>query len=152
MDAPTTFRAVLQLDGATATGIAVPDDVVAALGPGRRHRVVVTLPGHTFRTTLGTVDGVVKVPVSADVRRAAGVAAGEELEVALALDTEPRTVALPEDLDAALTDDARRFWRGLSPSRQRAWAEWVTSAKKEQTRRTRVVAAAQALADGRAQR
>ena len=41
------------------------------------------------------------VGVSAENRRAAGVAAGDELDVELELDTEPREVAVPPDLMAA---------------------------------------------------
>ncbi|HZG96541.1 MAG TPA: DUF1905 domain-containing protein, partial [Mycobacteriales bacterium] len=62
------FRATLDLAGKSATGITVPEDVLAALGSGRRPAVRVTLRKHTFRTTVGTVDGLAKIPVSAVVR------------------------------------------------------------------------------------
>lgn len=47
------FQATLELDGKTATGIAVPDDIVSALGGGNRPRVRVTVGGHTYRSTVG---------------------------------------------------------------------------------------------------
>jgi hypothetical protein len=45
------FRATVELHGKTATGIEVPDDVVAALGAGNRPAVTVTVGGHSYRTT-----------------------------------------------------------------------------------------------------
>jgi len=75
------FRTTLQLDGKTATGIEVPDDVVTALGAGRRPPVTVSINGFEFDTTLGVRNGVSKIPVSAERREAAGIAAGDRLEV-----------------------------------------------------------------------
>jgi Bacteriocin-protection, YdeI or OmpD-Associated/Domain of unknown function (DUF1905) len=56
------FRAELQQDGKTATGITDPPEV---LGGGRRPAVTVTINGHAFRTTVGSMKGVAKIPVSA---------------------------------------------------------------------------------------
>lgn len=41
------FTAKLLLRGKTATGFAVADQVVAALGSGKRPKVYVTVNGHT---------------------------------------------------------------------------------------------------------
>jgi hypothetical protein len=79
------FRATLQLDGKTATGINVPDDVIEALGGGKRPAVAVTINGFRFETTLGVRGGVSKIPVSAERRQAAGVAAGDELDIDIQL-------------------------------------------------------------------
>jgi len=72
---------------ATVTGIAVPDDVLAALGAGRRPKVRVTIGDYAYRTSVGTVNGVAMLSISAAVRAAAGVAAGDEIEVDVELDT-----------------------------------------------------------------
>jgi hypothetical protein len=148
------FRATLDLAGKSATGITVPEDVLAALGSGRRPAVRVTLRKHTFRTTVGTVDGLAKISVSAVVRAEAGVAAGDELDVDIALDDQPREVSLPADLAGALDADpgARAFYDGLSYSKRNAYVVWVESAKKPETRERRVAEAAALLAAGRAQR
>lgn len=79
------FRATLQLDGKTATGIEVPEEVVAALDAGKRAAVSVTINGFQFDTTLGVRSGVSKIPVSAERRQAAGVAAGDVLDVDIQL-------------------------------------------------------------------
>jgi hypothetical protein len=48
------------------------------------------------------------LPLNAENRAAAGVAAGDEVAVDVELDTEPREVVVPADLTAALEGDSRR--------------------------------------------
>jgi len=96
------FRATVELGGKTATGIEVPEDVVAALGSHKRPPVRVTIGGYTYRSTVARMGGRFLLPVSAEVRTGAGVAAGDEVDVELALDDAPREVTVPEDLAAAL--------------------------------------------------
>ncbi len=79
------FWATLQLDGKTATGINVPEEVVSALGGGKRPAVHVTINGFGFDTTLGVMKGVTKIPVSAERRQAAGITAGDQVEVGIDL-------------------------------------------------------------------
>src|SRR5262249_47336752 len=115
------FRATIKLGGKTATGIRVPDEVVASLGPNKRPAVRVTINGHTYRSTVATMGGEFMLPVSADVRASAGVVAGDEVDVDIELDTEPREVTVPPDFSDALDRDAdaRRFFDGLSYSNKR---------------------------------
>jgi len=138
------FRTTLQLHGRTATGISVPPDVVEALGAGKRAPVRVTMQGangsYSYRSTVAPMGGQLLVPVSAEHRKAAGVAAGDELEVELEHDTEPRVVEVPDDLATTLDSDpeARRFFQTLSPGHQRAFTDWVESAKKPETRQRNI--------------
>jgi hypothetical protein len=143
-----------QAPGKAATGITVPDDVLTALGGGRRPAVAVTINGHTFRTTIGSMGGVAKIPVSAAVRAAAGVSAGDVLLVGIAVDAAPREVAVPDDLTAALAGDpaAAGFFTGLAPSHKKAYVTWIEEAKKPETRAKRVADAVVKLAAGQAQR
>jgi Domain of unknown function (DUF1905) len=83
------FSARLQLDGKTATGITVPEEVIEQLGAGKRPRVRVTINGFTFETTIGVMGGNYKIPVSAERRQAANINAGDELHVQVAL-AQPR--------------------------------------------------------------
>jgi hypothetical protein len=135
------FRTTLLLSGRTATGIRVPDDVVAALGSGRRPAVTVTLNGgYTYRSTVAVMGGEYMLPVSAEVRAGADVAAGDELDVDLELDTAPRAVDVPADLRAALDADpaAAAAFAALSYSKQRAHVLSVEGAKAADTRLRRV--------------
>jgi hypothetical protein len=84
-----------QAEGKNATGIDVPPEILERLAAGKRPRLRVTINGHTYQSTVGVMGGVAKIPVSAAVRAAAGVSAGERLHVQLELDEAPRNVALP---------------------------------------------------------
>jgi antitoxin component of MazEF toxin-antitoxin module len=84
------FQTTVELGGKTATGIRVPAEVVEELGAGKRPAVLVTIRDHTYRSTIATLDGEFMLPVSAAVREQAGIAAGDEVEVEVELDTAPR--------------------------------------------------------------
>ena len=148
------FHATILQNGKTATGISVPDDVLAALGSGRRPPIRVTLSGYTYRTTVGSVDGLPMFGVSAEVRKNAGVSGGDEVDVDIELDTEPREVTVPDDFRAALAanPDAGRFFEGLSHSHKSAYVLWIESAKKAETRERRIPEAIKMLEEGRKQR
>ncbi len=145
------FRTTVELGGKTATGMQVPDDVVAALGAGRRPSVAVTVNGYTYRTTVASMGGRFLVPLAAENRSAAGVAAGDEVDVGIVVDDAPRETALPDDLAAALADEpaATSFLEGLAPSHRKEFVRWIEDAKKHETRATRVEKTVAALREGR---
>ena len=145
------FRAKILSAGKTAAGIEVPAEVVAALGPSRKPPVRVTIAGYTYRSTIATMGGVFMIGVSNDVRRNAGVAAGEDVDVDVELDTEKREVAVPPDLATALDADAdaRRFFDGLSYSNKRRIVIPIEDAKAPETRRRRIEKSVATLREGR---
>jgi hypothetical protein len=144
------FRAVVLLGGKTATGIEVPAEVVEGLGGSRRPAVSVTINGYGYRSTVAPMGGRYMLPLSAENRQGAGVAAGDEVEVTLELDTAPREVTVPADLAAALdeTPEAKRFFEGLSYSRKLRYVLQVEGAKKAETRQRRVADTVTRLANG----
>ena len=87
---PERFQGTVLLGGKTATGIEVPEEVVASLGSGKAPAVKVTIGGYTYRSTLAVRDGKFMLPISAEHRTGAGVKAGDVVTVGLELDTEPR--------------------------------------------------------------
>jgi hypothetical protein len=145
------FQTTIELGGKTATGFRVPDHVVAALGSGKRPAVTVRIGDHSYRSTLAVMDGVSMLPLSAENREAAGVAAGDEVDVEVALDTAPRVISVPGDFAAALDAEpaARRTFHGLSYSLQRFHVESVTGAKTDETRRRRIAKSVATLREGR---
>jgi Bacteriocin-protection, YdeI or OmpD-Associated/Domain of unknown function (DUF1905) len=148
------FRAEIETNGKTATGIEVPPAIVDALGAGKKPKVQVTVSRYTYRSSIASMGGRFLIPVSADVREQAGVAAGDTVDVELELDTAPREVAVPADFARALaaTPAAQAFFGGLSYSQQRWFVEGIESAKKPETRARRVDAAIERLGQGRGQR
>lgn len=145
------FRTVLRLEGKTATGIQVPEEVVKALGKTKKPPVRVTIGGHTYRSTVAAYGDVYMIPVAAEHREAAGVKAGEEVEVTLELDTEPREVTIPPDFAHALDQDAeaKRFFESLSYSNKRRFVLGIEDAKTPETRLRRIEKAVASLRDGK---
>ncbi len=146
------FQSTLELGGKTATGVEVPDEVVTALGAGRRPAVTVTINGYSYRSTIATMGGRYLLPVSAEVRRGAGVEAGATVEVEVELDTAPREVDVPEDFAAALDADgqARQFFDSLSNSNKKWHVLSVEGAKAAETRQRRIEKSVAMLREGRA--
>ncbi|MEE9094722.1 YdeI/OmpD-associated family protein [Pseudarthrobacter phenanthrenivorans] len=140
------FTTTIQGSG-NKTGIEVPEDVVQALGAGRRPPVIVTMNGESYRSSVAVMGGRNMVSVSAANRELTGVAAGDTVEVDLELDTEPRTVEIPDDLAAALDaePEAKAFYGTLNYSSQRRYVEPITDAKTAETRSRRIAKAVEDL-------
>ena len=134
------FKARIELGGKTATGIPVPEEVVLGLGRGKRAPVVVTIGGHSYRSTIAAYSGTYMLPLAAEHRAAAGVQAGQEIEVDVVVDDAPREVEVPEDLSSALDEDGstRAAFDRLSYSNQRRIVLSVEGAKTAETRARRI--------------
>lgn len=145
------FHALIEGAGKTAAGIEVPAEVVTALGQTKRPPVRVTINGYTYRSTVATVAGRSMVGVSNEVRANAGVAAGQEVDVEMELDTAPREVAVPPELSKKLAADpaVRQAFEALSYSRRRLLVDPVANAKTDATRDRNIAKALNALREGR---
>jgi hypothetical protein len=145
------FQTTIIGSGKNTTGIAVPEEFLERLGAGRRPAVVVRVNGHTYRSSVASVDGSPMISLSADNRAKAGVDAGDSVEVELELDTAPREVELPADFSAALEGNpaASQTWQGLSYSNRRWHVESIAGAKTDETRQRRLAKSLEALAGGR---
>jgi len=135
------FKTTLkQAEGSTATGIVIPDDVLARLGAGKKPPVKMTVNGYSYRSTVATVNGDYMVGFSAEHRAASGIKGGDPIEVEIELDTEPRTVELPADFAAALKADpqARATFDKLSNSLKGYHVAQVTGTKNPETRQRRI--------------
>jgi hypothetical protein len=146
------FRTTIELGGKTATGFQVPPEVVEGLGSGKRPAVTVRIGSYTYRSTVAPMGGAFYLPLSAEHREAAGVAAGDQVEVEVELDTAPRTVELPPDFAAALDADpaVRAFFDGVSNSNKKWHVLSVTGARTDETRRRRIEKSVALLREGRA--
>ena len=140
------FKAILGSDDPGSLFIEIPFDVKAVFGTARP-KVVVTVNDHSYRSTVSVYGGRSYLPVRKSNRDAAKVAVGDEVNVRLELDEEPRVVEVPTELAAALRKNTalRAAWAKLSHSHQREHADAITSAKKEETRARRVAKAIEML-------
>ena len=145
------IRALLEQNGKTAVGFAVPEEVVLALGKGKRPPVRVTINGYTYRSTVAPMGGRYLIGVSAENRAAAGVLGGQTHDIELELDDAPREVALPADFASALAAEprAKATFDQLSPSNQGYHVTLLTSTSNPDTRARRLDKSIAALREGK---
>jgi bifunctional DNA-binding transcriptional regulator/antitoxin component of YhaV-PrlF toxin-antitoxin module len=148
--ASITFETTVAANG-NNTGIVVPDDVVEALGAGKRPPVLVTVNGYEYPNTIAVMGGRYLIGISAAIRKATGLKGGDPIEVSLRVADAPREVIVPDDFAAALAADprARAFFDGLSNSLQRYHVDNINAAKADDTRRRRIEKAVGLFLEGK---
>ena len=135
-----------------AAAIVLDDEQVQQVGEGaKRFPVVATVNGYAWRTSVARMRGEFLVGLNREVREAAGVQAGDEVDVALDLDTAPREVDVPPALAGALAGDptAEAAYDALAFTHRKEFARWIAEAKREETRTRRVAQALEMLHEGR---
>jgi hypothetical protein len=145
------FHTTLKQSDKSATGIVIPDEVIEALGAGKKPPVTLTVNGYAYRSTVATIDGKFMVGFSADHRAASGIKGGDEIDVDIELDTQPRTVDVPADLQAALDADpaAKATFEKLSNSLKGYHVSQVAGAKTDETRQRRIEKSISVLREGK---
>jgi hypothetical protein len=133
-------------------GLEVPEEVVEALGAGKRPPVTITVNGYSWKSRVAIMRGRYLLGLSTANRRAAGVSTGDVVEVDVVLDAEPRVVVEPPDLTDALdaVPAARAAYDRLSYSHRREHVRAIETAKKPETRARRIAAAVEKLSDAAA--
>jgi Bacteriocin-protection, YdeI or OmpD-Associated/Domain of unknown function (DUF1905) len=130
-------------------GLEVPPEVVESLGQGKRPPVMITINEHSWKSRVAIMRGRYLLGLSNANRQAAGVETGDEVEVELELDPEPRVVVEPADFVRALGADpiACAAYDRLPDGRKREHVHAIESAKKPETRTRRIEKALAALRD-----
>src|SRR5665648_507079 len=124
----------------TLPGYEVPDEVIEALGGGKRPLVKVKVNNYSYRSAIAVMGGKFMISFSSEHRQAAGVQGGQEADVTLELDLDPRTVEVPKDLnDALVASGAIEAFEKLAPSMKKEYVRQVEDAKAEETRVRRIV-------------
>ena len=142
-----SFRTVLTGEGRTASGIIVPEDLMAQLGPAKRYPVVVTInDSYTYRNSVSWYKGAFMISVSSDNKKAAGVAGGEEVAVTLEIDDAPRVLEIPGEFALALKHaGVLEKFQALSYSKQNSFVAPWAAAKSDATRDKNLAKALAAL-------
>jgi hypothetical protein len=144
----------------------------AVVGSGERGRVFIDLPftpqttwGKAVRYVKGTLNGVEYrasigvrggqwfMPLNKDLQKAASLKPGDAVTVTIEPD-EAQVEAMPEDFEEALqaAPDAQQFFAGLTAFQRNTYLEWIASAKKAETRATRVQESVRLLQAGQKQK
>ncbi len=139
-----SFEVTLPASG--PTGIEVPPEIVEGFNAGKRVPVIVTIGDYSYRSTVAPYKGPFMISVSAENRACAGIGHGDTITVTLEHDTAPRTVEVPDDLQAAFDVGAAAAWAKLSFSHQNAHVQSIVGAKTDETRARRIAAVIEKLA------
>lgn len=146
-----TFTATIQNAGGGGAYVKIPFDVEEAFG-SKRPKVKAVIEGIPYRSTLMRMGsehhilGILKA-----IRTQLGKDFGDTIEVTLEADTEPRVIEIPKDLMRELKKDkeAKDFFDKLSYTHQKEYVTWITEAKKEKTRQSRVIKTVDMLKKGK---
>jgi len=153
MNEKRKFRAVIENAGGGGAYVSVPFDVEQVFGK-KRVKVKATLQGEPYRGTLVRMGGPHHMlPVLKEIREKIGKSFGDEIEVVVEEDTEPRQVEVPPDMQQALESDpeAKAFFAQLSYTHQREYVRWIIEAKRDQTRHDRIHRAIEMLKQGKSE-
>jgi Domain of unknown function (DUF1905)/Bacteriocin-protection, YdeI or OmpD-Associated len=143
---PITFHTTILQTGKNTAGIQVPEDVIEKLGAGKQPLVRVTINKYTYRSAVAVMGGKYMISFNPEHRKAAGVQGGEEANVSLELDLEPRTVEIPTDLkDALIKANALDAFEKSAPSMKKEYVRQVEEAKAQETRERRITKIAEKL-------
>ena len=136
---PITFHTAILQTGKNTAGIQVPDEVIEKLGAGKQPLVRVTINKYTYRSAVAVMGGKYMISFNPEHRKAAGVQGGEEANVTLEMDLEPRTVEIPTDLkDALIKANALDAFEKSAPSMKKEYVRQVQEAKAQETRERRI--------------
>jgi hypothetical protein len=137
---PITFHTTILQTGQNTAGIEVPEAIIEALGGGKRPLVKVKVNDYSYRSAVAVMGGKFMISFSSDHRAASGLKGGDEVDVTLALDTEPRTVDVPKNLnDALVASGAIEAFEKSAPSMKKEYVRQVMEAKTEETRARRII-------------
>ncbi len=129
-----------------ATGITIPFDVEEVFG-SKRVPVKATVNGAVYTGSIVRMGGKYMLGIPKAFREEAGISAGEKIRVTIEADTAPRTVEVPNDLDAAIRRaGVSAAWEKLSYTHRKEHVRAVEEAKKPETRLKRIEKAIEMLA------
>ena len=137
-----TFTAIIQHNPENGgCWVEVPFDVKKEFG-SLRPKVKVIFEGKlTYRGSLVRMGSECHIlGVRKDIRVELDKGPGDNIHVALELDQEERKVEIPELLQSAFKVEpaARKYFDSLSYTQQREHVNYITEAKKEETRLRRI--------------
>lgn len=145
------FSAMIQQSGdKNAAFIEPPFDVFEVFG-AKRVKVKATFDGVVYSGSLVNMGGRYMIGMTNEIRNTIGKNFGDIVEVTLERDEESREVELPLDFAELLNRQEKAFetFKHLSYTYQKEYVTWITSAKKEETRKERLSKALQLLEEGK---
>lgn len=146
-----TFTAVIQNAGGGGAFVEVPFDVEKEFG-SKRPKVRATIEGVPYRGLLVRMGSEHHMLIILKgIREQIGKTFGDEINITVEPDTEPRVIEIPKDLakEFKKEKEAKVFFDKLSYTHQKEYVTWINDAKKEETRQNRVTKTIEMLKKGK---
>lgn len=148
------FQARLERPAGVGTWsyVRIPFSVQETFGAKGRVPVKGTVNGAPFRSSLMPQgDGSHFLVVNKTLQKAANATQGDVIPVVVERDTAPRILEVPEDLSQALNarSEASECFARMPYSHQKEYVEWISSAKRPETRIRRIEHAVMMISEGK---
>jgi len=134
------------------TRMHIPFDVPATYGSKGRVSVRGSINGFQFQSSIfPDGDGGFHMLVNKEMQQGAKAQPGDVVEVIMQMDTDERTVSVPKDFEKALklNKQTQANFAKMTSSARREFAEWIDSAKQQQTRERRIEKAVALISQGK---
>jgi hypothetical protein len=138
-------------DGIDGAYFLVPFNVLEVYGTKAQVKVRGTIDGYPYRGSIANMGEGHCMVVKKEIREAIGKTGGDTVKVVMEIDNEPRIVVFPEDFQQALESNqkAKEIFEAYSYTHRKEYAEWITGAKRQETRENRIKKAVEKIAEGR---
>lgn len=143
---------ILKHENLDAAYIEFPYDVQAEFGKKGQVKVKAYFDGNEYRGSLIKMGYPCHIiGITRNLRKAIKKNFGDIVQVIIVEDKDERTIEIPNDLSIAfsLSPVAGALFEKLSFTNRKEYVEWITSAKKEETRAARVEKCIKLLVDGK---
>lgn len=130
--------------------VKIPFNVEEVFGKKGQVKVKARFDGHVYRGSIADMgDGPILI-VKKGIREAINKQPGDAVTVEIEKDTQERTVELPEELVNLLASktDLEAFFNSLSYTNRKEYANWISSAKKSETKAKRLKETEERLSRG----
>ena len=135
-----TFRAIIENPGGGGAFVRVPLDVEKVFGK-KRVPVRATIDGEPYRGTLVRMGGSCHLLlILKEIRMKIGKTFGDEVEVTLEEDIQPRIVEVPLGFQKALDQApaAKAVFEKMSYTHRKEYVTAILDARRDETRRSRI--------------
>ena len=140
------FKAKIQAGDGGGAFVFFPFDVQREFGTKGKVPVEATFDGVPDKGSIfryGYPQHLLGVPKA--IRDTIGKGPGDHVEVALWKDEEERTVEVPAEFQERMQENVLSFFESLSYTHRKEYVRWLTEARKEETRRSRLEKAIELL-------
>ena len=134
---------IIQVEGMNAAYVEFPFNVEELFGTRGQVKIKALFDKQVeYRGSLANMGrNCHTLGLTQEIRSKLGKSFGDLVEVELERDLEIREVIIPEDVQALLCEnpEEKAFFEKLSYTHRKEYINWITSAKKEETRANRLV-------------